>query len=156
MATQHPKIIFVLGPPGTGKGTQCALLEQSPPRAPRQHTATKTKTITIHHLSIGDMLRAELDTPTSKWGATIRANMAEGRTGPPEMSVAMLKGAMERKRLEMGTGGAEGEVLFLVDDEPKSTHHHQHKTQQVYITTTYLCIQDLHPRLELISYHHAR
>lgn len=100
-ASQPPKIIFVLGPPGIGKGTQCTLLAQ------KSNTHYR-----ICHISIGDILREELEKPDSKWAAIIRANMAEGRTGPPEMTVSMLKEVMVRKR---GDSGEQCEMVFLVD-----------------------------------------
>ncbi|KAI9643931.1 hypothetical protein NHQ30_007282 [Ciborinia camelliae] len=105
--SQTPKIIFVLGPPGIGKGTQCTLLTQISNH--RHH---------ICHISIGDILRDELEIPDSKWAAIIRANMAEGLTGPPEMTVSMLKEAMGRKSEAMGGEGAE--MVFIVDGFPRS------------------------------------
>ncbi len=39
-----PTVIFILGGPGSGKGTQCQLLNE-------KHN--------FHHLSAGDLLRAE-------------------------------------------------------------------------------------------------
>ncbi|KAJ8062328.1 hypothetical protein OCU04_008876 [Sclerotinia nivalis] len=107
--TPHPpKIIFILGPPGIGKGTQCVLLTQTPP-----------KTHSIHHLSIGEILRTELAKPHSKWASIIRTNMAEGRTGPPEMTVSMLKSVMGGK-MKSVEGGGGGEVVFLIDGFPRS------------------------------------
>lgn len=49
--------------------------------------------------------------------------MAEGRTGPPEMTVSMLKEAMDRKSEEcsgheVGQGDGEGrKMVFLIDGE---------------------------------------
>ncbi|KAF7892243.1 uncharacterized protein EAF01_010323 [Botrytis porri] len=104
--TSSPKIIFVLGPPGVGKGTQCMLLTQL--SSPHRH---------IHHISIGDILRSELQKPSSKWASIIRANMAEGRTGPPEMSVSMLQEAIARRSEDIEPGK---EMVFLVDGFPRS------------------------------------
>ncbi|KAF7953155.1 hypothetical protein EAE96_006371 [Botrytis aclada] len=103
--TSPPKIIFVLGPPGVGKGTQCMLLAQ----LSNAHRY-------IHHISIGDILRSELQKPSSKWASIIRANMAEGRTGPPEMSVSMLQEAMARRSEDIEPGK---EVVFLIDGFPR-------------------------------------
>ncbi|KAF7883522.1 uncharacterized protein EAF02_005442 [Botrytis sinoallii] len=104
--TSTPKIIFVLGPPGIGKGTQCMLLAQlsNPHRR-------------IHHISIGDILRSELQKPSSKWASIIRANMAEGRTGPPEMSVSMLQEAIARRSEDIDPAK---EMVFLIDGFPRS------------------------------------
>ncbi|KAF7874160.1 hypothetical protein EAF04_002832 [Stromatinia cepivora] len=105
-----PKVIFILGPPGIGKGTQCTLLSQTLP---------KTKNHSICHISIGEILRTELAKPHSKWASVIRTNMAEGRTGPPEMTVSMLKEAMggKKKSREVGEGS---EMVFLIDGFPRS------------------------------------
>ncbi|APA16059.1 predicted protein [Sclerotinia sclerotiorum 1980 UF-70] len=118
------KIIFILGPPGIGKGTQCTLLTQTP----FPPTPSKTPSPTIHHLSIGEILRTELSNPHSKWAPIIRTNMASGRTGPPEMTVSMLKSVMDGKmkmKMESGEGGEGegeiGEIVFLIDGFPRST-----------------------------------
>ncbi|KAM0136604.1 hypothetical protein ACHAPC_007703 [Botrytis cinerea] len=106
--TSLPKIFFVLGPPGVGKGTQCMLLAQLSSR--HRH---------IHHISIGDILRSELQKPSSKWASIIRANMAEGRTGPPEMSVSMLQEAIARRSEDTKPGK---EMIILIDGFPRSIY----------------------------------
>ncbi|TGO30853.1 hypothetical protein BPAE_0003g01390 [Botrytis paeoniae] len=104
--TSPPRIIFVLGPPGVGKGTQCMLLAQL--LNPHRH---------IHHISIGDILRSELQKTSSKWASIIRANMAEGRTGPPEMSVSILQEAISQRSEDIEPGK---EIVFLIDGFPRS------------------------------------
>ncbi len=89
-------IIFVLGGPGAGKGTQCKRL---------------TDAYSLHHLSIGDILRAEIENPLSPYAELIRANILEGKIGPPEMAVGLLKAAMENVSQEEGAAG------FLIDGE---------------------------------------
>ncbi|KAI7733465.1 hypothetical protein M8C21_033995, partial [Ambrosia artemisiifolia] len=44
LSEKHPKIVFVLGGPGSGKGTQCANIVEN---------------FGYTHLSAGDLLRAE-------------------------------------------------------------------------------------------------
>ncbi|CAL3966068.1 unnamed protein product [Diplocarpon coronariae] len=91
-------VIFVLGGPGAGKGTQCARL---------------TKHYPVCHFSIGDMMRAETLKPASPYAELIHANILEGRVGPPAMAVGMLKTAMEEKYRE------EGETAFIIDGFPR-------------------------------------
>lgn len=86
-------IIFVLGGPGAGKGTQCKNL---------------TAVYPLHHLSIGDIMRAETENPLSPYAELIRANILEGKIGPPEMAVGLLKARIE-KISEEGVSG------FLID-----------------------------------------
>ena len=74
-----PKYIFVIGGPGAGKGTQCSLL---------------AKRYGFAHLSLGDILRAETADPDSKWAGIIRHNMQEGIVGSMEMTVDLLKNAI--------------------------------------------------------------
>lgn len=74
-----PKYIFVIGGPGAGKGTQCSLL---------------AKRYGFAHLSLGDILRAETADPDSKWAGIIRHNMREGIVGSMEMTVDLLKNAI--------------------------------------------------------------
>lgn len=88
--------IFVLGGPGAGKGTQCKLL---------------AKKYDLCHISIGDVLRAELGNPDSEWAPEIRANMAEGRVGPPSMTVRLLIKVMNDKHIK------ENVSAFLIDGE---------------------------------------
>jgi adenylate kinase family enzyme len=74
------EIIFVLGGPGAGKGTQCALL---------------AKKYGMNHSSLGDILRQEAANPDSKWGEVISRNMQEGLLGSKEMTVEHLNNAVE-------------------------------------------------------------
>jgi adenylate kinase len=62
-------IIFVLGGPGSGKGTQCAKIVEK-----YGHT----------HLSAGDLLRAEVDSG-SELGQQCQEIMNEGKLVPQEV-----------------------------------------------------------------------
>ena len=64
------KIIFVLGGPGSGKGTQC------------ERIVAKYK---LKHLSAGDLLRAEVKSG-SPTGQELESVMKEGKLVPKEVS----------------------------------------------------------------------
>lgn len=90
-------VIFVLGGPGAGKGTQCAKLvnEQG-----------------FVHLSAGDLLREEQARPGSKYGDLIAQYIKEGTIVPQEITVALLEAAIKEKN-------AKGAKRFLVDGFPR-------------------------------------
>jgi UMP-CMP kinase len=73
-------IIFVLGGPGSGKGTQCANL---------------VRDYGFKHLSAGDLLREEQDRPGSEFGERIKTDIREGRIVPMEITVQLLKNAIQ-------------------------------------------------------------
>jgi len=85
-------VIYVLGGPGAGKGTQCANLV-------RDYGFT--------HLSAGDLLRAEQDREGSEFGNMIKEYIKEGTIVPMEVTVQLLENAIMDKN--------EGEGRFLVD-----------------------------------------
>jgi len=72
-------VIFVLGGPGAGKGTQCERL---------------VKDYGFVHLSAGDLLRAERSRPDSTYGAMITEYIQEGKIVPMEVTVKLLENAM--------------------------------------------------------------
>ncbi|XP_061589231.1 LOW QUALITY PROTEIN: adenylate kinase isoenzyme 1 [Cololabis saira] len=96
------KIIFVVGGPGSGKGTQCEKIV-----AKYGYT----------HLSSGDLLRAEVSSGSER-GKTLQAIMQKGRARPAERLAAcrdtvldMIKDAMIAK-----AGVSKG---FLIDGYPR-------------------------------------
>lgn len=90
------KVIGVLGGPGSGKGTQCQWL---------------ARTFKVQHISIGDVLRAEMNRPQSPHAAIIRQNMLSGTVGPKEVTVGILKSHILRSMQE-------GTYVFVLDGEP--------------------------------------
>ena len=62
-AVFRPKAVFVLGGPGSGKGTQCAMIVER---------------FGYHHLSAGDLLRAEKQSGTAE-GEMINEFIKEGQ-----------------------------------------------------------------------------
>lgn len=95
-------VIFVLGGPGAGKGTQCAKLAQN---------------FHMYHLSVGDVLREERDTPGSEYGELIARNMEAGRIGPMEVTVKLLARAVRAAFLKHRV------KVFLIDGKGESFLH---------------------------------
>ncbi|KAG1451293.1 hypothetical protein G6F56_008124 [Rhizopus delemar] len=91
-------VVFVLGGPGAGKGTQCENL---------------TKDYGFVHLSAGDLLRAEQKREGSKYGEMINHYIKEGLIVPMEVTIALLEQAM-KESMEAGKGSR-----FLIDGFPR-------------------------------------
>ncbi|KAJ3021637.1 hypothetical protein HKX48_008118 [Thoreauomyces humboldtii] len=91
----HPNVVFVLGGPGSGKGTQCVRL---------------AKEFSLTHLSSGDLLRAEIENG-SPIGKQVESIMQEGKMVPMALIMGLLRSAMEQK---MDTPG------FLIDGFPRA------------------------------------
>ncbi|KAI1428290.1 uridylate kinase [Xylaria sp. FL1777] len=72
-------VLFVLGGPGAGKGTQCERLVAA-------HGFT--------HLSAGDLLRAEQNREGSQYGELIKDYIKNGQIVPMEVTIALLENAM--------------------------------------------------------------
>ncbi|KAI1356766.1 uridylate kinase [Xylaria sp. FL0043] len=72
-------VLFVLGGPGAGKGTQCERLVAA-------HGFT--------HLSAGDLLRAEQNRPGSEYGELIKDYIKNGLIVPMEVTIVLLENAM--------------------------------------------------------------
>lgn len=88
------KVVFVLGGPGSGKGTQCAKI---------------VDTFGFVHLSAGDLLRAEI--ASGNENGTMIANMIkEGKIVPAEVTVKLLEKAMEESDTDK----------FLIDGFPRN------------------------------------
>ncbi|KAJ3202892.1 hypothetical protein HDU82_006998 [Entophlyctis luteolus] len=92
---RDPNIIFVLGGPGSGKGTQCAKL---------------AKEFRLKHLSTGDLLRAELEKGTAI-GKQCGELMKEGKIVPMDIILGLLKAAIAE------AGDVPG---FLIDGFPRA------------------------------------
>ncbi len=88
-------VIYVLGGPGAGKGTQCANLV-------RDYGFT--------HLSAGDLLRAEQDRPDSQFGSMIKEYIRDGKIVPMEVTVQLLENAMTEDIKDK-----DGKGRFLID-----------------------------------------
>lgn len=100
-----PKVLFVLGGPGAGKGTQCDKIV--------------TKFPQWAHVSAGDCLRAERNDPSSRDGELINATIKEGKIVPCAITVRLLQKAMDSKMAE------EGKTHFLIDGFPRDLENAQ-------------------------------
>ncbi|XP_048821824.1 adenylate kinase isoenzyme 1 isoform X2 [Lagopus muta] len=92
---KHHKIIFVVGGPGSGKGTQCEKIV---------HKYGYT------HLSTGDLLRAEVGSGSER-GKKLQAIMEKGELVPLDTVLDMLRDAMLAK--------ADTSKGFLIDGYPR-------------------------------------
>lgn len=108
-------VIYVLGGPGVGKGTQCANLV-------RDYGFT--------HLSAGDLLRAEQERPGSQFGQMIKDHIKEGIIVPMEVTVQLLENAMTDT---MGghKDGVSSKGRFLIDGSPTYPHPPINRTKQL-------------------------
>jgi len=100
-------VIFVLGGPGAGKGTQSAKL---------------VKDYGFVHLSAGDLLRAEQDRQGSTYGDLIREHIREGTIVPMEVTVKLLENAMRdamQSSDQKDEAWQNGKGRFLVDGFPR-------------------------------------
>jgi len=91
-------VVFVLGGPGAGKGTQCAKIVEE---------------YGCVHLSAGDLLRAEQSRTGSQYGEMINAYITEGKIVPMEVTVALLRNAMQKAMDENHAH------MFLIDGFPR-------------------------------------
>jgi len=99
-------VIFVLGGPGAGKGTQCARLVND---------------FNFAHLSAGDLLRAEQNREGSQYGDLIRTYIREGTIVPMQVTMKLLENAMQviLNERTTGDGWENGRGRFLVDGFPR-------------------------------------
>jgi len=89
-----PTVVFVLGGPGSGKGTQCEYIVSE---------------FGFKHLSAGDLLRAEVNSG-SDTGKQCDDLIKEGKLVPVEVTIGLLKKAMDASRMDR----------FLIDGFPRA------------------------------------
>jgi len=98
-----PTVIFVLGGPGSGKGTQC------------KHIVTEFGFV---HLSAGDLLREEQLRQDSPYSKLINDYIKDGKIVPVEITVQLLKNAIDQN-------AQQGRQNFLVDGFPRNEDNKQ-------------------------------
>ncbi|CAH8438846.1 unnamed protein product [Heterobilharzia americana] len=89
------KVIFVLGGPGSGKGTQCEKLVQK---------------FHFNHLSSGDLLRAEVQSNSSR-GQQLKDIMEKGELVSLDIVLSLIKDAMVKL--------VDKNCYFLIDGYPR-------------------------------------
>ena len=92
-----PGVVFVLGGPGAGKGTQCSLIVEK---------------CGYTHLSAGDLLRAARSSGSAQ-GQMIDEYIKEGKIVPVEVTVKLLVDAIKES----------GAQRVLVDGFPRNTNN---------------------------------
>ncbi|CAO1630647.1 unnamed protein product [Sympodiomycopsis kandeliae] len=98
-SSEKVKVIFVLGGPGSGKGTQCSRL---------------VKDWGFVHLSAGDLLRAEQQREGSQFGELIARYIREGEIVPQEITIALLQNAIQEN-----LSSDDGSGRILIDGFPR-------------------------------------
>uniref|UniRef100_A0A0N5AX04 UMP-CMP kinase n=1 Tax=Syphacia muris TaxID=451379 RepID=A0A0N5AX04_9BILA len=100
MGVNHKyNVVFVLGPPGCGKGTQCARIQEN---------------LGFIHLSAGALLRAERERKGSKYGELIEGHIRNGTIVPVEITCSLLEQAMKTSPEAKG---------FLIDGFPRNQNN---------------------------------
>ncbi|CAL1405179.1 unnamed protein product [Linum trigynum] len=94
LAQKNPFITFVLGGPGSGKGTQCEKIAE---------------TFGFTHLSAGDLLRKEIISNSEEQN-TILDIIKDGKIVPSEVTVKLILKAMESSHSDK----------FLIDGFPRT------------------------------------
>lgn len=92
-------VVYILGGPGSGKGTQSANL---------------VRDYGFKHLSAGDLLREEQDREGSQYGDLIKSYIKDGLIVPMEVTVKLLENAM-RAFLD----AKDKNSRFLIDGFPR-------------------------------------
>lgn len=92
---KKPKVLFVIGGPGSGKGTQCTLMIEH---------------FKFEHLSTGDLLRAEVKLG-GELGKLIDSYISKGDLVPTDITLQLLTNAIASR----GNG-----KVYLVDGYPRN------------------------------------
>jgi len=95
---EKPNVVFVLGAPGSGKGTQCQNIVDD---------------YGYVHLSAGDLLRAERKVSGSEYGELIENHITNGTIVPVEITCSLLVRAMKES----------GKNNFLIDGFPRNKNN---------------------------------
>lgn len=112
------KVVFVLGGPGSGKGTQCTSIVQQ---------------FGFTHLSAGDLLRAEINSGNEN-GVMIQSMIKEGKIVPSVVTVKLLQTAMIKS----------GNDKFLIDGFPRNEENRAAFERVTGMTPEFILFFDCH------------
>jgi adenylate kinase family enzyme len=116
MSIEGKDVIFVLGGPGSGKGTQAIAI---------------SKEFGFGYAAAGDLLREEVKKPDSPNGKRIQELMAAGQLVPPELLVDTLRNAIRSSAAQ----------YFLLDGFPRSIAQDDSFRAQAGLPTTVLLLE---------------
>ncbi|KAH7390029.1 cytidylate kinase [Cadophora sp. MPI-SDFR-AT-0126] len=91
-------IVFVIGGPGVGKGTQCSRIAAE---------------FGFEHISVGDLLREEAKRPSSVYAEFINTSIRESVIIPAQLTCDLIK-------VKMNAAMQKGIKRFLIDGFPRS------------------------------------
>ena len=95
-----PQVVFVLGGPGAGKGTQCARIVEK---------------YGYIHLSAGELLRDERKNPDSQYGELTEKYIKDGKIVPVEITIGLL-----RREMNQTMAANAQKNKFLIDGFPRN------------------------------------
>lgn len=102
-SNQAHRVVFVLGGPGAGKGTQSERI---------------VDTYKCVHLSVGDLLRKGAERSDYPHAEQVKECLVQGNIVPVALSLGLLRIAMDEKAAEEDMGY--GSRIFLVDGFPRN------------------------------------
>jgi UMP-CMP kinase len=115
-------VVFVLGAPGTGKGTQCQLLQKRLLSSSSISSSSSNKDELEHelwtHLSAGDLLRDERNSG-GELGDLINSKISAGELVPSSITVKLLEIAITKSYKETKC------MKFLIDGFPRGHENMQ-------------------------------
>ena len=132
------KIIFVLGGPGAGKGTQCNKLV----KYFNSHDGPR-----MLHLSAGDLLRAEQTKEESPFAAIIKERIIQGTIVPMQITISLLKNAIKENLLMLrGTLKATTSnfLVVLIDGFPRAVDQGLEFEAKIAPSVGVLCLECSH------------
>lgn len=97
------RVLFILGGPGAGKGTQSERI---------------VNTYKCVHLSVGDLLRSGAEKKDYPHADMVKECLVKGQIVPVELSLGLLRIAMDEKAAEVDS--EYGSRIFLVDGFPRN------------------------------------
>ncbi|KAK9793195.1 hypothetical protein WJX73_001395 [Symbiochloris irregularis] len=109
-------VVFVLGGPGSGKGTQCAKLVEE---------------FGLVHLSAGDLLRAHMKSGTPD-GQMVADMIKDGKIVPSHVTISLLDKAMADS----------GRKAFLIDGFPRNEENRAAFEKQTQIQPAFILFFD--------------